>query len=197
MISIPLRLLGAEDPDWQPPSIPAIAFLSGTVLFIFIIKVLISKQNKLQINFIKTFLVLFFLFCVGANATFSNFSVPFYLIRTGWRGDTFHSRYFLPLFPFFIGIITVLSFKNIALRVQREFKSMMVVVLTFVHFVCLYANGTIFRENPSWYWQEFPLGINTLTYLGSLSFFAFLILILDTRSSRSEIESSVNGVAIQ
>ena len=197
VISVPLRLLGAEDPDWQPPSIPAIAFLSGMVLFIFILKVLISKQNRLQINFIKTFVVLFFSFCVVANASFPNFSVPFYLIRTGWRGDTFHSRYFLPLLPFFIGIVTVLSFKNIALRVQREFKSMMVVVLTFVHFVCLYANGTIFRENPSWYWQEFPLGINTLTYLGSLSFFVFLILILDTRSSRNEIESSVNGAAIQ
>ena len=197
MISVPLRLLGAEDPDWQPPSIPAIAFLSGTVLFIFVLKVLISKENKLQIIFVKTFVVLFFLFCVVANASFPNFSVPFYLIRTGWSGDTFHSRYFLPLFPFFIGIVTVLSFKNIALRVQREFKSMMVVVLTFVHFVCLYSNGTIFRENPSWYWKEFPLGINTLTYLGSLSFFVFLILTLDTRLSRNETESSVNGAAIQ
>ena len=197
MISVPLRLLGAEDPDWQPPSIPAIAFLSGIVLFIFILKVLISKENKLQIIFVKTFVVLFFLFCVVANASFPNFSVPFYLIRTGWSGDTFHSRYFLPLFPFFIGIVTVLSFKNIALRVQREFKSMMVVVLTFVHFVCLYSNGTIFRENPSWYWKEFPLGINTLTYLGSLSFFVFLILTLDTRLSRNETESSVNGAAIQ
>ena len=197
LISVPLRLLGAEDPDWQPPSIPAIAFLSGIVLFIFILKVLISKENKLQIIFVKTFVVLFFLFCVVANASFPNFSVPFYLIRTGWSGDTFHSRYFLPLFPFFIGIVTVLSFKNIALRVQREFKSMMVVVLTFVHFVCLYSNGTIFRENPSWYWKEFPLGINTLTYLGSLSFFVFLILTLDTRLSRNETESSVNGAAIQ
>ena len=197
VIATPLRLLGAEDSDWQPPSMPAIAFLSGFILLIVILRVLISNRNKLQINFIKTFLLLFFLFCVVAQTSFPIHSAPFYLIRTNWKGDQFHSRYFLPLFPFFIGIIAVLSLKNIVLRVQNEFKKLMVVVLTFVHFVCLQSNGTIFRENPSWYWQDFPLGVNILTCLGSLSFFVFLILILDPRSSGNEIKSSINPVAVQ
>ena len=101
---------------------------------------------------------------------------PFYLIRTAWRGDTFFSaRYFVPLVIFYVATLVLLSNKNKKL-LENDSSRVFLNLLPFTHAVSLTKVGEIFRENPTWYWANFPLEINAVALIGAVSFFAFIYL---------------------
>ena len=114
---------------------------------------------------------------------------PFYLPRTGWSNDLFHSRYFLPVFPFFAGVAALISPKREKLVENAPFKNALIVILTFTHAISLQSVGQIFRDNPSWYWPNFPINIDLVFILGSISFFVFVLT--TTKILRSVHSSSL------
>ena len=107
-----------------------------------------------------------------------NWSTPFYLIRTSWTSDSFFPRYFIPYFPFLFGMLILGSKNFVEILTNIKFKSSLLTVLTFTQAVTLHNIGKPFRENPSWYWQNFPIGIDAVFVVGITSFIVFLYFLL-------------------
>lgn len=188
-LATPLRILGLEGIGWQPLGPPAQTLVSNLVILSFIFAAIFLSRNRLQKHFLTVFIVFYILICLSQTYIHPNWSPPFYYIRTGWQGDEFHSRYFLPIFPFLIGVMVLLSNRSSDIFEKNKFRMMIVTVLSFTHWGSLYSVGKIFRENPTWYWLNFPLGINSIFIVGVTSFFIFLLtttlIITDTPKSRN------------
>lgn len=179
-VATPLRVLGLEPLGWLFNSLPRIVLFSELSLVIFTFSQVFEKKNRLQQKFLLICFCFYFMIILSQTYMKRDWTTPFYLIRTSWTGDEFHSRYFLPLFPFVIGMAAVFSKRTQVLFDQNKFKNLTVILLTFSHTVTLYEIGGIFRENPSWYWRNFPFGIETICILGSLTFFFFIYLVFYT-----------------
>lgn len=174
-LATPLRIFGLEGVGWQPLGPPFQTLISNLVIFSCILVAIFLNRNRLQNFFLTIFIAFYTLVCLSQTYIHPKWSPPFYYIRTGWQGDEFHSRYFLPIFPFFIGMMVLLSKNSRDLFDQQKSRLMIVTVLSFTHWGSLYSVGNIFRENPTWYWLNFPLGINSIFMTGVTSFFIFLL----------------------
>ncbi len=177
LIATPLRILGYESLGWFATYVPNFVVFSGLLICGGLLLNLLSKKNKRQ----TVALIIFFSFSFltiysqifGQLSTFP----PFYLVRTAWRGDTFFSaRYFVPLVIFYVATLVLLSNKP-KVFFQKDISHVLLNLLPFTHAISLIKVGEIFRENPSWYWVNFPLGVNSVAIIGSISFFAFTLLV--------------------
>jgi len=106
-------------------------------------------------------------------------TTPFYLIRTSWSTDAFWPRYFIPYFPFIFGMIALNSKDFIAIFNDLKFRTSLFTVIAFTQTITLDDIGQTFRENPNWFWQHLPFGIQVLQLTGTLSFVFFLGVILE------------------
>ena len=174
-LATPLRILGLEGVGWLPLGPPTQTLISNLVIFSCILAVIFFNRNRLQNFYLTIFIAFYTLICLSQTYIHPKWSPPFYYIRTGWQGDEFQSRYFLPIFPFYVGMMVLLSKSSQDLFEQKKFRLMIVTVLSFTHWGSLYSVGKIFRENPTWYWLNFPLGINSIFMIGVTSFFIFLL----------------------
>jgi hypothetical protein len=176
-LATPMRILGLEDFGWSNLYPPSEVFFSGLLFLALVIYSLITfKEIKIKL-FIPSFIMFLWMVCTSQVAKHPTWMYPFYLPRTGWSADLFHSRYFLPVFPFFVGVVALISPKREKLIEKAHFKNALVVILTFTHAISLQSVGQIFRDNPSWYWPNFPLGVNSVAIIGSISFYAFTLLV--------------------
>jgi len=177
LIATPLRILGYESLGWLAIYVPTVVVASGLLISGCLLLNLLSKNNGQQTVALTIFfsfsLLTIYLQIFDQLSTFP----PFYLIRTAWRGDTFFSaRYFVPLAIFFVATLVLLSNKTNVLF-QKDLSHVLLNLLPFTHAVSLITVGKIFRENPSWYWANFSLGVNPTAIIGSISFFAFTFLV--------------------
>jgi len=179
-VATPLRLLGLQPPGWLFDSVPKLVLLIGLLLAFVVISQIFEATNIAQRKFLFLGLGFYFFILLSQTYVRRDWTTPFYLVRTSWTGDNFHPRYFLPIFPFIIGMTAVLSQQTQTLFVQPRFKNLMITFLTLSHTLTLYKIGSIFRENPSWYWRNFPLGIEAIFVIGSLTFYFFLYLVFYT-----------------
>lgn len=176
-LATPVRILGLEDFGWSQIQPPNEVFFGGVLFLVLVISFLITfKEIRVKLFFLS-FLVLFWMVCTTQVAKHPTWMYPFYLPRTGWSNDLFHSRYFLPVFPFFVGVAALISPKREKLVENARFKNALIVILTFTHAISLQSVGQIFRENPSWYWPNFPINIDLVFISGSISFFVFVLTI--------------------
>jgi len=177
LIATPLRILGYESLGWLGTFVPTVVVASGLLISGGLLLNLLSKANKQQILALTIFFSFSFIIIYsqmfGQLGTFP----PFYLIRTAWRGDTFFSaRYFVPLVIFYVATIILLSNKRKKF-LKKDISHALLSLLPFTHAISLIKVGEIFRENPTWYWADFPLGVNSVAIIGSISFFAFTFLV--------------------
>ena len=176
-LATPMRILGLEDFGWSQIQPPNEVFFSGLLFLALVIYSLITfKEVRIKL-FIPSFMMFFWMVCTSQVAKNPTWMYPFYLPRTGWSNDLFHSRYFLPVFPFFVGVAALISPKREKLVENARFKNALIVILTFTHAISLQSVGQIFRENPSWYWPNFPINIDLVFISGSISFFVFVLTI--------------------
>jgi hypothetical protein len=189
-IAVPLRIIGLEPVGWfDDLGPPTYVFFTHLILLAFFLRRIHETKNKVQNLLSLVFLFFYLSICFTQVYKNPDWSTPFYYIRTGWRGDSFQSRYWLPIVSFFVGMM-MLHMKNLkSLFDQNNFRLMIVTVLSFTHWGSLYSVGKIFRENPTWYWLNFPLGINSIFIVGVTSFFIFLLtttlIITDAPKSRN------------
>ena len=183
LIATPLRILGYESLGWLGTFVPTVLVASGLLISGGLLLNLLSKNNKQQIVALTIFFG--FSFLIVYSQMFGQLSTfpPFYLIRTAWRGDTFFSaRYFVPLVIFYVATLVILSNKN-KILLKNDSSYVFLNLLPFTHAVSLIKVSTIFRENPTWYWADFPLGVNSVVLIGSLSFFIFTHFLAQTSLS--------------
>ncbi len=177
-IATPLRILGLQAPGWGPLQASLIVFLTNFVFYVFIIFIFLRAYRKTQM--IAFSLLLGFLFGVYVLQCYirRDWTTPFYLIRTSWAVDSFYPRYFIPYFPFLFGMLVIHSRNFVKIYSTDKFKIALFTVLAFTQTITLYEIGGVFRENPSWYWQNFPIGIDAVFVVGITSFIVFLYFIL-------------------
>ena len=177
LIATPLRSLGYESLGWLIGPPPNLVVISGLLISGGLLSKLLSKHNKQQLLALTIFFS--FSFLIVYSQMFGQLSTfpPFYLIRTAWRGDTFFSaRYFVPLMIFYVATLVLLSNKNEKF-LDKDILHVLLNLLPFTHAVSLTKVGEIFRENPTWYWVNFPFSINSIAIIGSISFFLLINLL--------------------
>jgi len=173
------RLLGLENPHWQPPGTPTVAFFATFYLFVMVLLLILREKKSPVISFIWSFsLFLFFLIFIY-TVFFTNLSSEphFFYFRTNIPGDSLHSRYLIPMFVFGTGITLFLSIGEKSELVKTKFLNSLVSIAIFTNYSCLFASGKIFRENSSWFWKNIPIGLSTITLIGVLSFSIFALTI--------------------
>jgi len=185
-IAIPMRIFGLQAPGWGPLEASTTVFLTNSIFLVPIVFVLLREIQRTQ-----TFTLLLsfgFLFSVYLLQTYlrRDWTTPFYLVRTSWRGDQFFTRYFIPYFPFLFGSICIVSDKFHAISTNSKFRTSLLAVLILTHSITLFDIGGVFRQNPSWYWQKFPIEINEVLLVGIISFISFLYFVIFP-SSNGEI----------
>jgi len=74
----------------------------------------------------------------------------------------------------------------IAIFNDLKFRTSLFTVIAFTQTITLDDIGGAFRENPSWYWQKFPIEINVVFLVGVISFIFFLYFVIFP-SSRNKI----------
>lgn len=168
------RILGLENPHWQPPGAPKIIFWINSLVLLALLQIFISKSNRIQKMFIVGFIIFIFLI-VTAHTFLSPQTVNFYYFRTNISGDELHSRYLMPLVPFIFGFTVFLSKGSKIQYDKLKLRTSLVIVSTFVNSSCLIAAGQIFREHQSWFWVETPLAIQFVGICGSISFCIFAV----------------------
>jgi hypothetical protein len=179
-IATPLRILGLQAPGWGPLQASLTVFLTNSIFFGCIIFVLIRMYRRKQA--ITLSLILGFIFAVYLLQCYTrrDWTTPFYLIRTSWTSDQFSSRYFIPYFPFLFGMMALNSKNFVPSSANLNFRTSSFTVIAFTQAITLHDIGRAFRENPSWYWRNFPLSIDAIFVIGSLTFFFFLYLVFYT-----------------
>lgn len=174
-IATPLRIVGIERLGWVDLGPPAHTYITNFILFVAISLIIYRYRTRLQTLTITTVLIFYFLICLSQTYIHPDWSTPFYYVRTSWRNDNFASRYFIPIFPFIIGSSIILA-KNFEIYIRsKNFRAMIILILSYTHFSTLDGINKIFRENQNWYWLNFPLGINSIFMVGVTSFFIFLL----------------------
>jgi hypothetical protein len=189
LIATPLRILGYESLGWLATFVPTVVVASGLLISGGLLLNLLSKHNKQQLLALTIFCS--FSFLIVYSQMFGQLSTfpPFYLIRTAWRGDTFFSaRYFVPLMIFYVATLVLLSNKTKKF-LEKDISHVLLNLLPFTHAVSLITVGQIFRDNPSWYWPNFPINIDFVFILGSIGFFVFVLT--TTKILRSVHSSSL------
>jgi len=175
-IATPLRLFGLQPPGWAPLEPLQIVFWANVLFFVPVLFVLFRQRNRsLQIFLFCIISVLFGIYLTQVFAR-PDWTTPFYWIRTSWAYDQFSPRYFLPIFPFLVGILALNSKGFFKIFSDRKFLSVLFTILGFTHASMLFENGATFRENPDWYWQNFPAGIQVVSTIGVVFFILFLTL---------------------
>jgi hypothetical protein len=176
--SLPLQVLGLGVPLWLDIQVPRLVFASGIIFLAFTMTELLRNQDRRSLKIISLCFTFYFVVCLSQTYTRREWFLPFYLIRTGWNYVTggFSPRYILPVFPFLVGIVALLSTKTDGLFRNPEFKSALTVTLGFTHATSLYTVGSIFRNNPEWYWTNLQIGIDGIYFIGTSFFIIFLIL---------------------
>jgi hypothetical protein len=174
------RILGLENPHWQPPGAPKIVFWINFLMLLSLLKVFIGKSDKVQKLFISVSIT--FIFLVVAFHTFTSpQTINFYYFRTNIFGDELHSRYLMPLIPFVFGFVLALS-RDLQIALHKErLQNSLIVATTFVNSISLISAGQIFRENSLWFWKMAPLTINIVSLCGSISFFVFVLAIFSNK----------------
>lgn len=177
-IAMPMRIWGLQAPGWGPLEADSDVFLPNLMFFAFTAVYLIRKSQIRQKTF--AFLSYGFLFCVFLIQCYvrRDWTTPFYLIRTGWANDKFSARYFIPIFPFFFGTLALNSKGIYQIFYSAKFRISLIIILSFGQTLTIYNIGNTFRTHPSWYWQNFPIGIGAIFLVGSCAFTAFLFLAL-------------------
>jgi len=177
LIATPLRILGYESLGWLGTFVPIVVVISGLLIGGGFLLNLLSKINKQQVVALTIFFGFSFLIVYSQIFGQLNTFPPFYLIRTAWRGDTFFSvRYFVPLVIFYVATLVLLSNKS-NVFLLKNISYVILNLLPFTHAVSLITVGKIFRENPTWYWVNFPFSINSIAIIGSISFFLLINLL--------------------
>ena len=178
-IATPLRILGLQPPDWGVLQTSNLVFLTNLFFYTLVILIFLRAYRKTQM--IAFLLLLGFLFGVYVLQCYirRDWTTPFYLIRTSWRYDAFWPRYFIPYFPFLFGMLVIQSRNLVKVYSTDKFKISLFTVLGFTQSITLYEIGGAFRENPSWYWQNFPIGIDAVFVVGITTFIVFLYFILN------------------
>ena len=173
-----LRILGLQSPGWSPLSASLIVFWFNLLFFAATISLLLSAVKKIKsIFFFLNLIVLLGILLIQISIR-PDWTTPFYLIRTSWSGDLFSPRYFIPYFPFLFGILAVISKNFTTVLSDLNFRNSLFTVLAFTQAITLYDISRTFRENPNWYWQNFPIGIDAVFLVGITSFIIFLYLLL-------------------
>jgi len=181
-----LRILGLQAPGWGSLSVSLVVFWFNLLFFAATISLLFCAIEKIKsYSFWLNLTVLLGIILVQISIR-PNWTTPFYLIRTSWSGDVFSSRYFIPYFPFLFGILAVTSKNFITVFNNLKFKTALFTVIAFTQTITLDDIGQAFRENPSWYWQKFPIEINVVFLVGVISFIFFLYFVIFP-SSRNKI----------
>ena len=177
-IATPLRLFGLQPPGWGPLEPLKIVLWANILLFVPVIFFAFRQRNR-NLQIFQSFALCAF-FGIYLTQVFArpDWTTPFYWIRTSWAYDQFSPRYFLPIFPFLLGILVLNSKKFLEISSSRNFLSALITILGFTHASTLVEIGATFREKPDWYWQDFPVGIRTLSTIGIASFVSFLILVI-------------------
>ena len=177
-IATPLRILGLQPPGWVVLQTSNLVFLTNLFFYALVIFIFLRAYRKTQM--IAFLLLLGFLFGVYVLQCYirRDWTTPFYLIRTSWSYDAFFPRYFIPYFPFLFGMLVINSENFFKVFDTDKFKIALFTVSAFTQSITLYEMGGTFRENPNWYWQNFPVGIRTLSTIGIASFVSFLILVI-------------------
>jgi hypothetical protein len=188
-IATPLRIAGIERLGWVDLGPPSHTYIANIILVFAISSIIFRCRTRLQAITFTTISIFYFLICLSQTHIHPDWSTPFYYVRTSWRNDNFASRYFIPIFPFIIGLSIILA-KDFGRYIRRKnFGVMIVSILSFTNFSTLDGVNKIFRENPTWYWLNFPLGINSIFIVGVTSFFIFLLtttlIITDAPKSRN------------
>ena len=178
-IATPLRILGLQPPDWGVLQTSNLVFLTNLFFYTLVILIFLRAYRKTQM--IAFLLLLGFLFGVYVLQCYirRDWTSPFYLIRTSWTGDVFFARYFIPYFPFLLGMLVIHSRNFVKVYSTDKFKIALFTVLAFTQSITLYDIGGAFRENTSWYWQNFPIGIQVFQLVGTISFALFLGCIME------------------
>lgn len=169
-----LRILGLAAPGWGPLQPSLVVFLINLTLFSYVtISFFRAKQrdNLITRSFVLGFIVAIFFV---QSYTRQAWTTPFYLIRTSWVNDQFSPRYFIPYFPFLIGMLALTSKDFRQFFIVSKFKVALFSALAITQAITLFRLGETFRENPSWYWQNIPIPVNTLFFIGTVSFIFFL-----------------------
>ena len=188
-IATPLRILGLQAPGWGPLQTSNLVFLTNLFFYAFVIFAFLRTYRKAQM--IAFSLLLGFLFGVYVLQCYirRDWTTPFYLIRTSWTSDQFFVRYFIPYFPFLFGMSVIHSKNLVKVFATDKFKIALFTVLAFTQSITLYDIGKAFRENPSWYWQNFPIGVQPVFVIGIISFAIFLHLILGPLKNEKRIDA--------
>ena len=191
-IATPLRILGLQPPDWGVLQTSNLVFLTNLFFYTLVILIFLRAYRKTQM--IAFLLLLGFLFGVYVLQCYirRDWTTPFYLIRTSWRYDVFWPRYFIPYFPFLFGMLVIQSRNFVKVYSTDKFKISLFTVLGFTQSITLYEIGGAFRENPSWYWQNFPIGIDAVFLVGITSFIVFLYFLLIAPVTDNRVESFLN-----
>ena len=191
-IATPLRILGLQPPDWGVLQTSNLVFLTNLFFYTLVILIFLRAYRKTQM--IAFLLLLGFLFGVYVLQCYirRDWTTPFYLIRTSWTSDSFFPRYFIPYFPFLFGILVINSENFVKVYSTDKFKIALFTVLAFTQSITLYDIGGAFRENPSWYWQNFPIGIDAVFLVGITSFIVFLYFLLIAPVTDNRVESFLN-----
>jgi hypothetical protein len=182
-IATPIRILGLQSPGWGPVQLSHVVFWTNLIFWSVIVFVSIRKFEKTQTIFFS--ILLGFLFGVYILQCYvrRDWTTPFYLIRTSWRYDSFWPRYFIPYFPFLFGMLVIHSRNFLKVYSTDKFKIALFTVLGFTQSITLYDIGGAFRQNPSWYWQNFPIEIDVVFLAGVFSFIFFLYFVMFSSSS--------------
>jgi hypothetical protein len=177
-IATPLRILGLQAPGWGPLQASLTVFLTNSIFFGCIIFVLIRMHRRKQA--ITLSLILGFIFAVYLLQCYTrrDWTTPFYLIRTSWTSDQFSPRYFIPYFPFLFGMMALNSKNFVPSSANLNFRTSLFTVIAFTQAITLHDIERAFRENPSWYWHNFPIGIDAVFLVGITSFIVFLYFVL-------------------
>jgi len=178
-VATPLRILGLQAPDWGTMNLSISVFL---VNLVFVACAVLAVIRRYQTRDIVALLPVFgFIFGIYLLHCYfrRDATTPFYLIRTSWSTDAFWPRYFIPYFPFIFGMIALNSKDFIAIFNDLKFRTSLFTVIAFTQTITLDDIGQTFRENPNWFWQHLPFGIQVLQLTGTLSFVFFLGVILE------------------
>ena len=175
--AIPLRLFGLEQSGWLGLNVPKIVVLTNLTALTMTYCYAYDKKNLRQIRL--TLLILFEIFVIVffANLIYPHWTVPFYLIRTGWSGDYFQTRYFLPILPLCIAMFLMSS--NKPYLNTRPQKFVFILLLSFGHLFSLYSVGYFFRNNTSWWWTDLVVNQSFVFAIGNVSFVGFLLIFLN------------------
>jgi hypothetical protein len=184
-IATPLRILGLQAPDWGVIELPKLVFFINLIIYLPLLASLIKFDNKPQLKLVFSFFCFYLGVCLAQSYIRRDWTTPFYLIRTNWSSDAFWPRYFLPLFSFFTSAIALSSKNLFEIFESGKFKLGFFTLISLSQVTSLYASGEAFRSNPTWYWQNVPVGIEFGFLIGSVSFLIFAYLILEPKWSDS------------